>query len=83
MKNQALFSSESSARQRIHMQNQALFSLTDKSKHLNCCLLQFLFGASRLNMMCKICGPSCILRTRSNNGLNSSWKLKLVHKVDR
>ena len=41
-------SSESSARQRIHMKNQALFSLKDKSKKLKCCLLQFLFGALRV-----------------------------------
>ena len=44
-------SSESSARQRIHMKNQALFSSKasfsskDKSKKLKCCLQQFLFGA--------------------------------------
>ena len=38
-------SSESSAR--IHMKNQALFSLKDKSKKLKCRLLQFLFGALR------------------------------------
>ena len=36
--------SESSAMQRIHMKNQALFSLKDKSKKLKCRLLQFLFG---------------------------------------
>ena len=42
-------SSESSARQRIHMKNQALFSLKDKSKKLKCRLLQFLFGALRVN----------------------------------
>ena len=42
-------SCESSARQRIHMQNQALFSSEDKSKKLKCCLLQFLFGALRVN----------------------------------
>ena len=34
-------SSESSARQRIHMKNQALFSSKDKSKKIKCCLLQF------------------------------------------
>ena len=38
-------SSESSARQRIHMKNQALFSLKDTSKILKCRLLQCLFGA--------------------------------------
>ena len=41
-------SSESSARQRIHMKNQALFSSKDKSKKLKCLLLQFLFGALRV-----------------------------------
>ena len=42
-------SSESSARQRIHMKNQALFSSKDKSKKLKCRLLQFLFGALRVS----------------------------------
>ena len=41
-------SSESSARQRIHMKNQALFSSKDKSKKLKCRLLQFVFGALRV-----------------------------------
>ena len=41
-------SSESSARQRIHMKNQALFSSKDKSKKLKCRLLQFLFGTLRV-----------------------------------
>ena len=35
-------------RQRIHMKNQALFSLQDKSKKLKC-LLQFLVGTLRVN----------------------------------
>ena len=38
-------SGESSARQRIHMKNQALISSKDKSKKLRCRLLHFLFGA--------------------------------------
>ena len=38
-------SSESSARQRIHKKNQALFSSKDKSKKSKCRLLQFLFDA--------------------------------------
>ena len=42
-------SSESSARQRIYMKNQALFSSKDKSKKFKCRLLQFLFGALRVN----------------------------------
>ena len=32
------------------MKNQALFSSRDKSKKLKCCLLQFLFGALRVNI---------------------------------
>ena len=43
--------SKSSARQRIHMKNQALFSLKDRSKKLKCHLLQFLFGALRVKKM--------------------------------
>ena len=31
------------------MKNQALFSLKDKSKKLKCRLMQFLFGAIRVN----------------------------------
>ena len=42
-------SSESFARQSIHMKNQAIFSLKDKSKTIKCRLLQFLFGALRVN----------------------------------
>ena len=42
-------SSESSARQRIHLKHQGLFSLKDKSRKLKCHLLQFLFGALRVN----------------------------------
>ena len=40
--------SESSARQKIHMKNQALFSSKDRSKNLKCRLLQFLFFAVRV-----------------------------------
>ena len=43
-------SSESSARQRIHMKSQALFSWKDKSKILKCQLMQFLFGALKVNL---------------------------------
>ena len=35
------------------MKNQALFSLKDKSKQLKCRLLQFLFGAIRVNTRAK------------------------------
>ena len=34
------------------MKNQALFSSKDKSKKLKCRLLQFLFGALRVNKYC-------------------------------
>ena len=40
-------SSESSARQRIHMKNQASFSSKDKSKKLKCCLLQLFFRENK------------------------------------
>ena len=43
-------SSESSARQRIHMKNQALFSSKDKTKKLKCRLLLFLFGTLRVKV---------------------------------
>ena len=42
-------SSESSARQRIHLKHQALFSLKVKSKKLKCRLLQFSFGAIKVS----------------------------------
>ena len=42
-------SSESSSRQRIHMNIQSLFSSKDKKKKLNCPLLHFLFGTLRVN----------------------------------
>ena len=38
------------ARQRIHMKNQALFPMKDKSKKLRGRPLQFLFGALRVNV---------------------------------
>ena len=42
-------SSESSARQMIHMKNHALFSSKDKSKKLKCRLLLFLLGVLSVN----------------------------------
>ena len=42
-------SSESSAGQRIHTEDQVLFSSKDKSKKIKCRLLQFLLGALRVN----------------------------------
>ena len=41
--------SDSSARQRIHMKSQALFSSKGKSKKLKCRLLHFLFDALKVN----------------------------------
>ena len=43
------------------MKNQALFSSKDKSKKLKCCLLQFLFGALRVNKLMKTQPLSCCL----------------------
>ena len=45
-------SSESFARQRIHMKNQAIFSSKGKRKKLKCRLLQFLCGALRDMIVC-------------------------------
>ena len=42
-------SSEFSAKQSIHMKHQALFSSKDKKEKIKCRLLQFLFGALRVN----------------------------------
>ena len=53
-------SSESSARQRIHMKNQALLSSKDKSKKLKCRLLQFLFGALRVKSMGILTGEATL-----------------------
>ena len=44
-------SSESSARQRIHMKHQALFSAKDKIKKNKCRLLQFYLALSGLRMV--------------------------------
>ena len=44
-------SSESSAKQRIHLKHQALFSSKDKGKKLKFRLLQFLFGALSVNVV--------------------------------
>ena len=44
-------SCESSARQRIHMKHQALFPSKAKSRKIKCRLLQFLFGAIRVNCL--------------------------------
>ena len=43
-------SSESSARQWIHLKHKALFSSKDRSKKLKCGLLQFLLGALRVKV---------------------------------
>ena len=48
------FSSESSARQRIHTKNQALFSSKGISKKLKCRLLQFLLGDLRVKILAKL-----------------------------
>ena len=45
----------SSARKRIHMKNQALFSSKDESKNIKCRLLQYLFGALRVKLKMRVC----------------------------
>ena len=60
-------SSESSARQRIHMKNEALFSLKDKSKKLKCGLLQFLFDALRI-IKCFLCDGQIAVRCHPVSG---------------
>ena len=47
-------SSESSAGQRIHMKNQALFSSKDKCKKLKCRLLEFSFDALRAKIQLQL-----------------------------
>ena len=72
-------SSESSARQRIHMINQALFSSKDKSKKLKCRLLQFLFGALRVK---KTEHKVCYIppQKKLNIALDKvHWNVKLVN----
>ena len=44
-------SSESSARQRIHMKNQALFSSKEKSKKIKMPSAEFLFGTFKVNIL--------------------------------
>ena len=47
--------SDSTARQSIHMKNQALFSSKDKSKKLKCPLLQCFVGVLRVNSLLTTC----------------------------
>ena len=56
-------SCESSARQRIHLKNQALFSLKDKSKQLKCRLLQFSFGTLRVNLLNLVHNESPVVKS--------------------
>ena len=67
-------SSESSARQRIHMKNQALFSAKDKSKKLKSHLLQFLFGALRVKDRSSRC-------TEGTHQRKENSRLSLTHSV--
>ena len=47
-------SSDSSARKRIHMETQALFSSKDKRKKNKMSSLSFLFGILRVNVMMQL-----------------------------
>ena len=62
-------SSESSARQRIHMKNQTLFSSKDKNKKLKCRLLQFLLGALRV----KVSGIVLEVKTAAYSRIKQDW----------
>ena len=70
-------SSESSARQRIHMKNQALLSLKDKSKKIKCRLLQFLFGAIRF----KVNGHPNLLISESKFSVLRKFTLKYLSVI--
>ena len=48
------------------MKHQALFSSKDKNKTLNCHLLQFLFGALRVNI--KTVSSTLLLSSNKKNG---------------
>ena len=54
------------------MKNQALVSWKDKSKKLKCRLLQFFFGALRVNLLCLQCmnliTDKGIIAYRTNDG---------------
>ena len=65
--------SESSARQRIHLKYQALFSWKDKSEKLKCRLQQFLFSALRVKLDFKPYLTNLITKIKNTNlltGLN-------------
>ena len=50
------------------MKNQALFSSKDKSKKLKCRLLQFLFGALRINLY-----KHNSTKQKKQHGSGSNW----------
>ena len=59
------------------MKNQALFSSKDKSKKLKCRLLQFLFGALRINPVekgFKMKWPSCFSLKSTHSFLKIFYK---------
>ena len=53
------------------MKNQDLFSSKDKSKKLNCCLLQYLFGALRVNG--RNCSFRCIFSLQADTILEALY----------
>ena len=66
-------SSESSARQRIHMKKQALFSSKDKRIKLKCRLLHFFFSALRVSWLnrCVLCIANNKISMISHRSANS------------
>ena len=65
------------------MKNQALFSSKDKSKKLNCRLLQFLFGALRVKRGCIEDNSKTIFLISQNICCDPSLEpsLKMSHKM--
>ena len=62
------------------MKNQALFSLKDKSKKLKCRLLQFLFGALRVNVQGQILGTQ-EFRNLASLLKRGFWDLKFSNLI--
>ena len=66
MKTSLDISCELSAKQKIHMKYQDLFSLKNKKiKILECCLLQILLGALRVNCFASLLKRGLLLKERT------------------
>ena len=82
-------SSESSARQKIHIKLQALFSSKNKSKKIKASSAAFLFGALRVNFVyCNLlnnflykCYSDCILGYRLKKKLSTFFLIPFVSTI--